>query len=294
MTIALPWRVEYPASGAHPGASLAFGSYQSHLLMTGMPVIDSPDAAYDDLAAPRRDSTFFGQDFLGASNITFALEVDTANELAARDILDEFKAAWRADAVRLTDGAMATLTAHTGRVTFGRPRKAPADTKRTFQGRASIAAEFLAADDLWYGDVQQIATKLAPAQGGGVVAPVIAPVVATGGNTDRSNTFTVGGRFATPALIDIEGPILNPVAEVPGVFRYGFATTLKYDERITIDARTGLILRNGTTAIATDANSSLLDDGILPPGKYGFTLRGISPSGSPSARLSWRDAFPTW
>lgn len=294
MTMALPWRIDYDASDAHPGASLAFGSFASHLLMTAMPVIDTPDQRNGDVPAPLRDTTYFGQDFLGASNITFALEVDTKSETEARAILDTFKGAWRGDAVRLEDGALAMLTAHTGRVTFGRPRRSPADTKRTFQGRAGISAEFLAADDLWYDDVSQIVTSLVPALGGGVVAPVVAPVVAVGQSTDRSRTFDVLGQFATPTWAEITGPIINPVIEVPGRFRYGFATTLAYDERIDIDVRTGTILRNGTTTMSTDASSSLLDAGALPPGHYSFTLRGTSTSGSPSARLSWRNAHPTW
>jgi hypothetical protein len=297
MTLPAPWRLTYDARDPWPGGDLPFGSYESRVLMVDdMPQQASADSANDDKARPRNDGTLFGEDFLGASNITFTLVASRENEPDVLETLDEFMAVWRADAVRRTPGAIATLTAHTGRSTFGRPRKPQSSDLRTFQGRAELTAEFLAADDLWYGPQQSMRVGLGQVATGGFVAPFIFPLIVGSGVTDRSQVFEVGGRLPTWVSTRIDGPIVNPSVEVPGRFRYGFPTTLRDGEWIDVKATPfgHVMLRNGTSGIAADAQSSLVNRSLLPPGKHELILRGQSPSGSPSALATWRNAYPHW
>lgn len=297
MTLPAPWRLEYAGRDPFPAGVLEFGSYESHVLMVDdMPQQDPADSALDDTPRPRADGTLFGEDFLGASNITFTLEVDRQNETEARETIDLVRRVWRADAVRRTPGAVATLTAHTGRSTFGRPRKPTNADRRTFQGRATITTEFLAADDLWYGPQQSIRVGLGQNATGGFTFPMVFPAIVGSGVTDRSQEFTVEGENPTWISTRIDGPIVNPVVEVVRRFRYGFATTLRAGEWIDVIATPygHAFLRNGIAGIAADAKSSLIDRSLLPPGKYELILRGQSPSGSPSALATWRAAYPHW
>lgn len=297
MTVGLPapWRLTWSKGGGFPGGSLAFGSWGTPYLFTSMPVIDEPDRESDDSSAVRRDGRRFGQDFLSGSSITFGIEANGSNESEAREFAAQFRSAWRAPAIRLVPGAVATLTAHTGRQAFGRPQGAPVDDARAHHGRGSYAPEFLCVDDLWYDPEQVESVNLVTPDTGGLVAPVSAPV-STVGVTDRSRVFEVGGEESTWPVIRINGPIVNPVVSVVGLFRFGFVTTLAYDEYIVIDTRTWStsILRNGSSGIATDAQSNLIRSARLAPGRYELVLRGSTPVGIPTATIAWRNAYAHW
>lgn len=120
------------------------------------------------------------------------------------------------------------------------------------------------------------------------------PVVARG-YTTSANTFEVVGEEATWPVITIQGPVLNPTVEVAGRFRFSAATSLQFDESLTIDTRPGrqTVLRNGTRIASLTRTSSLLSEASLPPGSHTFTLSGSSSSGAPTAQISWRSAFST-
>lgn len=297
MTIGLPapWRLDWQKSGRYPGGSLQFGTWGTPYLMTKMPTIDEPDRQSDSLGNARRDGQRFGKDFLGGSTITFELEANGSDEDDARSAASRFRSAWRSAAVRLTPGAVATLTAHTGRQTFGRPQGAPVDYQRAHQGRGSYAPEFLAADDLWYDPEDVEIVTLVTGTEGGLVAPLVAPLLTTA-SSDRSRVFEVGGEEPTWPVIKIRGPIINPAVSVVGRFRFGFETTLAFDEYIEIDTRTWStsILRNGTSGIATDSTSDLIRNALLTPGRYELSLRGTATGGNPTAQVAWRNAYASY
>lgn len=295
------WRLQYAAANGFPGADFSFGGTDPGFLFTKMPTVDSSDYRTDDTPAPRGDVTLFGQDFRGGRPITFEMEAsfysmdDALAEALVTAALDDLMAVWDGDAVAKVGGAVASLTSHTGRTAFGRPRKPVADTKRTFQGRASVVAEFETVDNLWYGPEQVESVGLVPLYTGGVTSPVTSPVT-TAAPSGRSKTITVGGRVATRGVTTIFGPIIYPVVELVDVFRFGFPTTLQYDEWITIDTRgwSPRITRNDTAGIATDAQSTRLLDATIPPGTHELVLRGTAPTGLPKATVAWRDAHKHW
>jgi hypothetical protein len=302
MTIA-DWRLSYDAMPDHPGADFAFGSVESGYVFTKMPVLDGADLRDDDTDNPRGDGMSFGQDFRGGRPITFEIEAlaEAADlegaEALVTAMIDEFMDVWDGDAVAKFPGAVAALTSHTGRTTFGRPRSPVADTTRTFQGRATMSGEFQSLDNLWYGAEQVETVTLVPPDTSMIVFPVVFPLVFGAPPASRSTLITVEGaaRARTRPVITIYGPIVNPVVEL-GSLRFAFDTQLAYDETITIDTRAWrrTILRNGTGNIATTGTSSRLLDAGLTPGKYEFVLRGTAPTGKPRATVAWRNPHKHW
>lgn len=291
-----PWRMQYDAADAAPGADLLFGTYETQLWFTKMPVLDAAEGTYSDRPTPRGDGGRVGKDTKGTRVVTFEIEMSTRNEDEGRALLDLAGAAWDAEAVRGVNGAVASLTSHTGRTAFGRPRKWTVNDERLHLGRATIGAEFLTLDDLWYGAEQVETVRLAPNLVGGLVAPLTAPLLTTA-DSNRQQPFLVGGRKPSYPVITIRGPIINPVLELVGVWRYGFTgVTLAYDETITLDLRpfARTILRNRRTTVPLDAQSSPVLDAAMPPGTRELVLRGVAPSGTPYARLSWRDTSTHW
>lgn len=129
----------------------------------------------------------------------------------------------------------------------------------------------------------------------GVVREGLRFPLVTRGYTTSANTFEVAGEEATWPVITIQGPVLNPTVEVAGKFRFSAATSLKYDESLTIDTRPGrqTVLRNGSRIASLTRTSSLLSDAALPPGSYTFTLSGSSSTGAPTAQITWRSAYST-
>lgn len=297
MTVGLraPWRLDWAAAEGYPGGSLEFGTWDTPYLMTKMPTIDEPERTSDTSSSARRDGRRFGKDFLSGSVITFELQANGSNEDEAREYAAAFRSAWRSPAVRLIPGAVATLTAHTGRQTFGRPQGAPIGDDRAHHGRGDYGPEFECADDLWYDPEDVAAVSLVTPSTGGLIAPLVAPLSTTA-TSDRSREFVIGGEEPTWPVIKIKGPIINPAVSVVGRFRFGFTTTLAYDESITIDTRTWStsILRNGKSGIATDSTSNLIRAALLAPGRYELSLRGTAVTGNPTATIAWRNAYAHW
>jgi hypothetical protein len=290
----LLWQLQYSASGSSPGANMQFGTEDSGLLMTAMPVIDSADFTLGDQQIPQSDGLIMGQDFKGGRNITLALETVLSSEDDARDLVEDFAAAWDAEAVRNSPGALAALVAHTGRIAFGRPRKFPPDDTRSFHGRIAVAPEFLTADDVWYDAMQSESVGLIPVETGGLMSPLTTPLMMAAATTYPSS-FTVGGRKATWPWLRIRGPIANPVVSVTGQFTFAFPVTLGPTDTITIDTRPWVrrVALNGAY-IAPTAASSRMATAALPPGTYALVLSGTAPTGAPAATITWRNAYRHW
>lgn len=287
------WRLAYS------GTNFQFGTIASHYVFPqdGPPSISNITIDDQDASRPRGDGILFGTDYRDGTTVTFDIEVDGGDsEQTANDLLQVLSKAWRADTVRQTPGALATLTAHTGRSTFGRPRRFQPKYDLTPFGLTAVTCDFATADDLWY-DPQDIATvKLIPDVGGGLIAPLASPLSTTA-SSDRSQTFTVGGTLPTWPVITITGPLANPVIEVVGRFALSFNLTLAADQSLVIDTRpwARTIQRNGANvAGGLVAGGNRLSDAAIPPGTYDLSLRGTSATGTPQAQIAWRNAYPTF
>jgi len=96
-------------------------------------------------------------------------------------------------------------------------------------------------------------------------------------------------------VVRLNGPCLNPRAEVPGAFVFAATTLLAHDEWITIDTRPGRrsVLRNGTSIQKLNRTSTPVDDAALMPGAHLFTYSGSSATGVPTASIEWAPGYPT-
>lgn len=277
-----------------PDGTILFGPQQSGYPFAIAPEIGDPERTLQDSNLPGVDGATFGVDTLGGQTIAFGLTAVGDTDDEARALYDAFRRTWRADTIRSTPGKLATLTHPSGRSVLGRPRRITPTFFPTDGAAIGITADFATADDLWYGDEDFITVPFALSQGGGFVFPMRFPMVSRG-YTTAANTFVVGGARSTWPVVTIRGPILNPVVEVPGAFQFAAATSLAYDEYLTIDARPGIrsVTRNGDRSAALTRASTLLPAASLPVGAHTMTLSGSSSTGTPTARLTWRTAFTT-
>lgn len=285
------WRLRYS------NVDFGFGTVASKYVFPqdGPPSLSNSDITDQDADRPRGDGLLFGSDYRGGTLITFDVKIDGKDEQDANDLLQSFGQAWRADYVRAQPGRMASLTAHTGRTVFGRPRRFQPNYELTPFGLTVVTCDFQAADDLWYGAENITTIKLIPDLGGGVVAPLASPVSTTA-SSDRSQVIRVGGTAATWPVIKIQGPITNPEVEVLGQFKLAFNLRLESDQTLTIDTRPWArsITRNGANVSGSlRASGSRLSDASLTPGIYDVALRGISDLGTAQTQFIWRDAFPS-
>ncbi|WVX87868.1 minor tail protein [Arthrobacter phage Berrie] len=284
------WRLTYS------GEDLSFGSVESGYVFTTAPDLGARELEHEDARRPRTDGVSFGQDFTGGRTITFELDVNGTDEADAKAKLARLSRAWRADAVRSTPGATATLTSGSGRVAFGRPRRFASNDDLQPQGLSTVVADFAAADDTWYGGTEQgVTVPLVPAPSGGLMAPLAAPLSTTL-SSDRSQGVTIGGDLPTWPVFEIRGPITNPSVELVNALKMDFKLTLAYDQKLVIDTRPWArsILRNGASVAGTITRSSTrLANAALKPGDYEFVLRGSVNTGNPSATIRWREAYIT-
>ncbi|MBT1542481.1 hypothetical protein KK103_11965 [Curtobacterium flaccumfaciens pv. flaccumfaciens] len=338
-----------------PDGVILFGSQSSRYPFDKAPEISDAERENQDSSLPGIDGNFFGDDTTAGQTVAFGLNALGETDAEAEALYAAFRKAWRADSIRRTPGATATLTAPSGRSTFGRPRRITPAYMPIGSGAVGVTADFATQDDLWYGPEDYLQVPFALSQSGGFVfreysnvegltlaesSPGSGLYLPTGlteeppgsglyspdgliesppgsglyattsrvttaeglrfplvarGYTTAENTFTVLGDVPTWPIITINGPILNPTVEVAGQFRFTAATSLRYDEQLTIDTRPGRqsVLRNGTQIASLTRTSTLLPAAALPPGSHTFTLSGSSSSGAPTARIVWRAAYPT-
>ncbi len=277
-----------------PDGVILFGSQWSRYPFAIAPEIGDADRETQDSSLPGVDGTFFGVDTTAGQTVAFGLTAVGETDDEAKQLYAALKRVWRADSIRATPGAMAKLTHPSGRSTFGRPRRFTPAFFPDAAGAVGATLDFATGDDLWYDGPDYIRVPLAVSQEGGLVEPLVEPLVAYG-STTAANTFTVKGEMPTWPVITIEGPIVNPTVEVTGRFRFTANTSLRYDETLVIDTRPGRqsVLRNGTQIAALTRSSTLLPDASLPPGNYTLLLSGSSSSGAPTARADWLAAYPT-
>lgn len=282
-----PWRLVYP------GQDVTFTD-SSGIYLRNAPEVADYDIATDDSDIVRGDGSLVGQDFHGGRTIglTFGILGRSESELRAR--ASKLATLWDAASVRSQPGELTELISDGGRSAFGRPRRiAPSDVFPE-ANMQTVEAQFRQVDKLWYGPESSLEVPLALTQSGGLVAPLKSPLVARG-STTAENTFTVDGEQPTWPVITIRGPIVNPTVEVAGCFRFTAASSLQYDEWLTIDTRPGRrsVTRNGRRTSSLTRTSTLLSAASLPSGAHTFTLSGSSASGTPSARIVWRAAYST-
>lgn len=275
-----------------------FGPADLDVVNMSAPDIGDVEVRADDADRPRSDGRAFGQDFRGARTVTYDLAVLGSDESAVRSRLAALAKVWRADEVRLTPGALAEMRvryAGRERALFGRPRKFAHVEEDAPQGFIPVAATFDAADDRFYSTTTtETVLSIAGGTGGGLLAPLAAPLSTTV-SSDRSQSIEVLGDLAAWPVVTFTGPITSPELEIFGLWKMRLATTIAEGQSISIDtrswARTALHSTGASVAGAFTRDSVRLSKASIPPGRYEMAFRGSSPTGTATARVSWRDTY---
>lgn len=284
---------------SYPGTALVFGTAATPVFNLTTPDLGDVEVRTSDRDRPRMDGRAMGVDYRGARTVTFDLGVRAPDEPGVRGEAAVLARAWRADAVRSAPGAVAELRAQYAgreRLMYGRPRRFAANPAEAGTSALITAtATFDCVDDVFYDGVEEVQTvDFAPPASGGLVGPLVGPLTTTR-TSDRSVGLAVASELPVWPIIEVDGPISNPVVEVVGVFRMELRTTLAYDETLVVDTRpwARTVLRNGTAGLAGAVRGARLSDAAIPPGSYELALRGSDLTGTATARIRWRAAYST-
>lgn len=279
-----PWLMRY-------GTTEFEFSDESGIFLRKFPEISSYEIVAGDVKIPYGDGETAGVDLHGGRTLGLSFGIEGRTETEARSRRATLERLWNAREIRKVGGAVVELVdLTTGLSAVGRPREIANSSVRLHDTPPGydVQATFRMLDPLWHGPLQSIAVGLGISQGGGLVAPLKAPLVARG-YTKSSNSFTVGGDFPTWGVITIPGPVLNPAVEVPGAFRFAANTALRMGEWITIDTRPGRrsVTRNGDSIQNLSRTSTPLADSEIPTGPQLFRFTGSSSNANPTASLQW-------
>lgn len=281
----------------YPGTEYAFGTPATPTFNRTTPEVGGADIRSSDFDRPRSDGRAFGIDFRAAQTISFDLGIRGGTEAEVRAEAEKLAQAWRADAVRLTPGAVAELrTQYAGRerVVYGRPRRfAPIFSDVAVNRFVTATATFAAMDDVFYGGSEEsVEFSIVPPQVGGLIAPLAAPLSTTR-TADRSQGIRIETELPVWPVLEISGPITNPVVTIGEGVRFEARVTLLHDETLTIDTRPWArsAMRNGTANVAGSIRGTRLSRAALPAGAYEVGLSGIDPTGTAAVRLAWRAAY---
>lgn len=257
------------------------------------------EVAVADTDRSREDGQRFGRDFYSARTITFDMTVLTRG--SALPTLDELAAAWRADAVRSTPGAVLALRHRRGgrtRRTFGRPRRFAPTAGATLRGLVPVVADFRTVDHLFYDDAELTSTvSITEAAQGGLVLPLRPPLVLSGSGSGRA-PVQVGGTESTWLVSAIHGPILNPTVQVVDQWSITLLTSIAAGQTVVVDPRPWKRTVTGSDgsnlAGAFTADSQRLSLLRIPPGTHEVILRGQDPTGTASLTTFWRAAWSSF
>lgn len=254
------------------------------------------DASSEAIPSPRQDSRRFGKDLIEGQTVSMKLEV-RSDERPLDDVWRDVVAAWRGDEVRGTAGALATLTADSGRSVFGRPRPVTSDSSHRLFGVIRAELVFECVDDLWYGAEEVTRIMFVPPVSGGLTFPAEAPFTFDSGPAVRNASVRVSGDVATWPVFEIQGPVSNPEVDVVGVGRLVFSVDLAYDQTLRVDTRPWArwVKRDGEAFPgALSPTGDRLSDVSLLPGTYQVLLRGYDPTGTAELRVITRPAFTSF
>lgn len=282
---------------AYGSESFTFGLPDSEATLLEAPDLGDVALVTGDVPRARADGVGVGVDFRAGRTVTFDLGIFRRTEAEALEVYERLSRAWRADKVRKTPGAVATLTARRAgreRVLFGRPRRFAEDLDLVAEGVIRVLVDFAATDDVFYASTPTSATvALVPPLSGGLAAPLASPLTSTS-DSDRSVSIAVAGSLPAWPVIEISGPITSPEIEVVGAWRMAFSTTLAEGQTLRVDTVARTITRDGAPVPGVITRTSVrLGDASIPPGAYEVAFRGLSEPGTAFARLSWRSAFPS-
>lgn len=259
-----------------------------------------PEAAewtVQDVDNPVGDGQWFGRDTLRSPTWTLECSANQHDADAATNSVNRLAAAWRTAADPRKPGSTAVLRyrvgSHTRRV-VGRPRRFAVvqPDPRLSQGYLGATCDFQLACPVVFDDVARSTTvTLVSRVSSGWTWPVTWPISLGEAGTVEGVIDDVGGRAATPLVIEVTGPVTDPVVAGPG-WRLALRTSLAYDQTVVIDTAAATVLRSdGVSLAGTLTRESLLTDAQLVPGSARVTFTGTDATRTARCVVSWRPAY---
>jgi hypothetical protein len=256
------------------------------------------DYRAQDLEIPNEDNMAFGRDFATPPKWTWEMATNGASELDSLDMQAALAVAWKNPKIRNTPTKRAILryrlAGRTRRI-YGRPRRWAATYNNALIGGShQIVMDFQCADILHYDDgLSYHAIDILPAEGGFLVAPLVAPLSTIAG-TERDSGFTVGGDSATWPRILFNGPVLNPYISIDGR-KIALTMNLLTGQQAVIDtapwARTVLRYPGEANISGNLTRDTRMSNMALAPGAHELIFGGTDPSGAAKVTVQWRNAW---
>lgn len=251
-----------------------------------------------DTAAPGRDGRLMGRDTTDGPEWTFDLSVNGGGGAGTFDVVEALRGAWEREH---EPGELSVLRyALPGRVrrVYGRPREFSPVSRATHMGwhfdHYPVLATFQLADPLVYDDAAVVLDlPLVSTPEGVLTLPATLPWVLGGRSGQRAGEVVVGGRAAVPFELTFHGPASGTAsgfwAEGAG-WRIDLATTLAWDQSVTVDTRTSTVLRNDGRSLAGSARGRFLT-ARLQPGQQEVRWGCNDPTATASMTLTHRPGY---
>lgn len=286
-----------------------FGSIGTSDYPLGVQVeIGDLDSDIQDQRHPTSDGVVMGKDTFGGFELVYNLKTlpntTSPKWTEALDLLSTFKSRWRADGVRKTPGAYATLTnLERGRLVYGRPRKCSQKLQRLRKGLVEYIATFETNGPDWYSatETSVVIPVVAPSTNG-VKVPIKTPVTTANAVAPAYNTVTNAGDVNSWGIFDIKGPasgiavsLITPAAAPvqSTLWRITLPTALKAGQTVRVDTRPWA--RSAILLPSTPANGRLrgsqLENCFIPPGPWRVRFDAIDPTGVASVTFKYRSAY---
>ena len=268
-------------------------------------VIGGREYRTDDTSRPRTDGRYFGQDFADPGDIEINLIIrakgtDRQTKFDnAMSLREEFTSVWNGDTIRFTPGSVAELHIAGRVVVEGRPRHVDWDDSLATFGIIKGNALFVRNFDQAFGydettggsQWEEVTVGLVPAQIGGLVAPLVAPLT-TAASSTRARPFIVDSDSDVWPIIVIQGPIQTGASvELTHGWTAQLNTGLAFDEVATIDTRPGnrTMDVNGKSTNLLSPVGNRISQLSIPPGQQEVALRGSSLEGTATVTIKWRN-----
>jgi hypothetical protein len=222
-----------------------------------------------------------GVDVSEAREIVAEISISDTDPATAEAYADELVAAWAPAATDLE----LTVTAASGpRLYRGRPASVDIDETLLYAGVIRARCIFEALDPLWYSGVEKSVTVATLVETGGVVTPLVTPLVTTSSGSTGDASVVNEGTTSARWTVRLVGPLTQPRLILNGV-------TILIDgevpagETALVDSATRTVTMTSQVRHWVSYVSTWWD---IPPGTSTFSLRATAGTGT--ATLVWRDA----
>jgi len=259
--------------------------------------LPSSDFRTQDTDNPVGDGTIFGRDRLSPGSLTLNILVLGNDSAEVNSRLRDLSQAWNRAVDRTKPGAVTSMWWEDGgrrRTVYGRPRSFAVVNDDSRFGVIRVTAAFKLNDPLVYDTTEAIRSVIVrgvPPISGGLVAPLTAPLTATGTAARQGLIEDTGGDAPTPFQVRFHGPISSPWVKAGG-WPIKLNTTLAYDEIVTADTRTGTITSNLGRNMKPFLEAKFrLRDAKLATGRTELEFGGVDPTKTAYVEFRWYPAF---